>query len=153
LGLGFLDVLARATFVLHTSSRATVFLQWIVIAGIVLAWKRDRRRLAVQLGVLVLTAWGIDTMGNLRDLKIEYSVFSDPIIVIAAAWLLANLPDLATHRWAFSIGAALIVVHVVLSQVEPVKMVFLRAGPERHCEWIPRYAPLIEHFPFCPPQT
>jgi hypothetical protein len=153
LSLGFLDVLARLTFVLHTSTRATVFLQWVVIAGICLAWVRGQRLLAAQALVLLATAWGIDTVGTLRDLKLEYSVFGDPVIVVAAAWLLANLPELREHRLAFPLGVVLIAAHVVLSQIEPVKLAISRPNPEAHCEWLPRYTKLIERFPFCPPRS
>jgi len=153
LSLGFLDVLARLTFVLHTSTRATVFLQWVAIAGICLASARGQRRLAAQVAILVATAWGIDTVGSLRGLKLEYSVFGDPIIVVAAAWLLANLPELREHRLAFPLGVVLIAAHLVLSQIEPVKLAIGRPNPEAHCEWLPRYTKLIERFPFCPPQS
>lgn len=151
--LGFLDVLARLTYVLHTSSRATMFLEWVVLAGICMAWVRGQRVLAVQVTILVLAAWGIDTLATLRSLKLEYSVFSDPVVVIAAAWLFANLPELKSHRLAFPIGALLIAAHLVMSQVEPAKLVLARAGPEIACGWLPLYAKLIDHFPFCPPRT
>jgi hypothetical protein len=152
--LGFLDVLARLTFVLHTSARATVFLQWLVILGICTAWIRGQRLLAAQAGILLLAAWGIDTVSGFRGLKIEYSALSDPAVVIAAAWLLANLPELGAHRWAMPIGALLIALHVILSQFEPIKFTFLRrSGPEQQCQWMPRYTKLIERFPFCPPRT
>jgi hypothetical protein len=152
--LGFLDVLARLTFVLHTSARATVFLQWLVILGIYTAWIRGQRLLAAQAGILLLAAWGIDTVSGFRGLKIEYSALSDPAVVIAAAWLLANLPELGAHRWAMPIGALLIALHVILSQFEPIKFTFLRrSGPEQQCQWMPRYTKLIERFPFCPPRT
>ena len=151
--LGFLDVLARLTFVFHTSSRATVFLQWFVIAGLCMAWVRGKRLLVMQVGILVAAAWGVDTVGTLRGLKIEYAVFADSIVVIAAVWLFANLPELGSHRLAFPIGVLLIAVHIVLSQVEPIKQGLLRqAGPASNCQWLPRYAKLIERFPFCPPR-
>jgi hypothetical protein len=146
-------VLARATYVLHTSSRATVFLQWVVIAGMGVAWVRGRRLLVAQVGILLATAWGLDTVATLRSLKLEYSVFADPVIVVAAAWLLANLPELGLHRLAFPIGALLLAAHLALSHVEPVKNLFSRAGPEGSCVWLPRYTKLIERFPFCPPRS
>ena len=151
---GFLDVLARLTFVLHTSARATVFLQWFVILGIYWAWSRRERLLATQAAILLLAAWGIDTVSGFRGLKIEYSALSDPLVVIAAAWLLANLPELRVHRLAMPIGALLIAIHVIMSQFEPFKFTFLRrSGPEQQCQWMPRYTKLIERFPFCPPRT
>jgi hypothetical protein len=150
LGKGVLDVLARRTFVLHTSSRPTLVLEWLVIAGAVLAWRRGQHRLFWQLAVVMPTVWVVDVFGTLRGLKIEYYTFTDPLVIIAAGWLLVNLPDLKTHRWAFSIGVAVLAIHVVVSQAEPVKHTFSRVGPERACVWLPDYVKLIERFPFCP---
>lgn len=98
LGAGVLEVLARQTFVLHTSSRPSLVLEWIVIAGAVLAWRRGDRRLFWQLGVLLAAGWAVDIVGTLRGLKSSYYIFTDPLIIIAAGWLLMNLPDLKTYR-------------------------------------------------------
>ena len=45
-GLG--SVLARYTFVLHSSPRPTVFLIWLIIPGIVYAWRQGKKQLALQ---------------------------------------------------------------------------------------------------------
>ena len=37
------SVLARYTFVLHSSPRPTVFLVWLIIPGLVVAWRRGER--------------------------------------------------------------------------------------------------------------
>ena len=60
-GLG--SVLARYTFVLHPSARPTVFLSWLIVAGIVMAWRRGERPAALQALVLLLGAIAIDTVG------------------------------------------------------------------------------------------
>lgn len=152
LGKGVLEVLARRTFVLHTSTRPTLVLEWLAVAGAVLAWRRGRHRLFWQVAVVLVTVWVVDVVATLRGLKIEYYIFTDPLVIIAAGWLLVNLPDLKTHRWAFSIGAAVLTIHVVVSQSQPVKHTFSKEGPERTCVWLPHYVKLIERFPFCPPR-
>jgi hypothetical protein len=150
---GIADVFARLTFVLHSSTRATVFLQWLVFAGMVMAWRRGERLLVAQVGILLAAAWGLDAVGTLRDLHIEYAIYADPLVIIAACWLLANFPDLAAHRLAFPLGALLLTINAVFGQFEPVKQGIRRAGPESTCSWLPRHIRLIERFPFCPPKT
>jgi hypothetical protein len=150
---GIADVFARLTFMLHSSTRATVFLQWLVFAGMVMAWRRGERLLVAQVGILLAAAWGLDAVGTLRDLHIEYAIYADPLVVIAACWLLANLPQLESHRLAFPLVALLLAVNAAFGQFEPIKQGLRRAGPESTCSWLPRHIRLIERFPFCPPKT
>jgi hypothetical protein len=150
---GIYEVFAHVTFVLHTSSRTTMFLVWIVIAALVFAWRRGQRLLVGQVTLLLLVAFGLDLVATFRGAKIEYGIFADCTIIVAAAWLFGNLPALLAHRYAFPIGAALIALTVVFGQVEPVKMAWLsRAGPQGTCSWVGHYVPLVERFPYCPPR-
>src|SRR5436190_13448861 len=96
-GLG--SVLARYTFVLHSSPRPTVFLVWLVIPGIVVAWRRGERLVALQALLLLLAAIGIDALAVRRGLKVEYFIFTDPLIILAGAILLDTLLDLRFHKW------------------------------------------------------
>src|SRR5581483_10535460 len=104
-GLG--SVLARYTFVLHSSPRPTVFVIWLILPGIIVAWRRGERQAALQAAILMLAALAIDTLGVRRGLKAEYFIFSDPLIIIAGAILLDCLSDLRFHRWAFPVAATL----------------------------------------------
>jgi hypothetical protein len=151
IALGFLDVLARLTFVFHTSTRATIFLEWVVLVGLFFAWRQGRRLLVLQVASLVALAWGIDTVGTLRDLQLQYAIYTDPLIVLAAAWLFAHLPEATSHRHAFTVAVVLVAVHVVFSQIEPIRHGLARRGPEGTCSWLPRHLKLIERFPYCPP--
>lgn len=145
-----LEVFARRTFVLHSSGRPTIFLEWLVIAGAVLALRRGHRKLVWQVAALIAVVWVVDTVNMLRGLKIEYFTYADPIDVIAFAWLLVHLPDLKSHRWAFATAIVLIGLHILLGQAGPVKHVFRTEGPVGECGWLPHYAKRIERFPFCP---
>jgi hypothetical protein len=146
---GLASVLARYSFVLHSSPRPTVFLTWLIIPGIVYAWRRGERLAALQALALMLAAIGIDTLGVRRGLKIEYFIFTDPLIILAGAVLLERMSELRFHRWAYPIAAALFGLHVAIGQAEPIKYALKRQGPESICEWNPYYMPLMP-LPWCP---
>jgi hypothetical protein len=145
---GIASVLARYTFVLHSSPRPTVFLTWLIAPGIVYAWRRGERQAAIQALLLLLTAIGIDAVGVRRGLKSEYFIFTDPLIILSAAILLDSLSDLGFHKWAYPAAAVLFGLHVVVGQAEPVKLAFKRGGPESICEWNQTYLPLMP-LPWC----
>jgi len=142
------SVLARYTFVLHSSPRPTVFLVWLVIPGIILAWRRGERRAAIQALVLLLAAIGIDALGVRRGLKAEYFIFTDPLIILSGAVLLDALCDLRLHKWAYAVGIVLFALHIAVGQAEPIKYAFKRGGPESICEWNRYGLPLLP-LPWC----
>ncbi|MGC2775144.1 MAG: hypothetical protein WA418_05825 [Bradyrhizobium sp.] len=147
---GVLGVVSRYTFVLQSSARPAVFLTWLIIPGMFMAWRRGERQAALQATLLMLAAVGIDTLGVRRGLKVEYFVFTDPLIIIAGMVLLDRLSDLRFSRFAYPIGAALIMLHVGISQAEPVKMALKSKGPEDVCAWKGYYMPLLA-LPWCAP--
>ena len=148
-GIG--SVLARYTFVLHSSPRPTVFLVWLIIPGIVVAWRRGERLVALQALMLLLAAIGIDALGVRRGLKSEYFIFTDPLIIVSGAVLLDCLSDLRFHKWAYTAGMTLFALHIAVGQAEPVKYAFKRTGPELICQWNNYYMPLLP-LPWCPPR-
>ncbi len=145
---GIIGVLQRYTFVFFTSPRPAVFLTWLIIPGIVYAWRRGEKQVAQQAALLLLVAIGIDALGIRRGLKAEYFIFTDPLIIIAGAILLDRMSDLRFRKWAYPIGATLIVLHVAVSQAEPVKLTLKREGPEGYCQWRHYYMPLMP-LPHC----
>jgi hypothetical protein len=142
------SVLARYTFVLHSSPRPTVFLTWLIIPGIIYAWRRGERQAALQALLLMLAAIGIDTLGVRRGLKSEYFIFTDPLIILAGAILLDALRDLHFTKWTYPVAMILFGLHLAVGQAEPVKYAFKRTGPESICEWNPYYMPLMP-LPWC----
>ncbi len=146
------SVLARYSFVLHPSPRPTVFLTWLIVPGIVYAWRRGERRAAIQALVLLLAAIGIDALGVRRGLKSEYFIFTDPLIILASAILLDSLPDLRLRKWIYPVATALFALHIAIGQAEPIKYAFMRRGPESICEWNRYYMPLLP-LPWCPPSS
>ena len=99
---GLASVLARYTFVLHSSPRPTVFLTWLIVPGIVYAWRRGERLAAIQALLLLLAAIGIDTLGVRRGLKSEYFIFTDPLIILSGAILLDSLQRSALSQMDLS---------------------------------------------------
>ena len=151
LGMLALDagrVLLRYTFFLSSSPRPAVFLIWLVVPGIVYAWRRGERQAALQAAVLMLAVLAIDTVGMRRGLKDEYFIFTDPFIIIAGAVLLDRMDWLRFHRLAYPIGVVLIALHYVVGQAEPVKQAFASKRPEIICEWRMQYLPLLQ-LPWC----
>jgi hypothetical protein len=146
---GIASVLARYTFVLHSSPRPTVFLVWLVVPGILYAWKRGERQTAAQALILLLAAIGIDALGVRRGLKSEYFIFTDPLIILAGAILLDCLTELRFRQWAYPVAMVLFGLHIAIGQAEPIKYAFMRRGPESICEWNRHYLPLLP-LPWCP---
>jgi hypothetical protein len=149
---GIASVLARYTFVLHSSPRPTVFLTWLIVPGIVHAWRRGDRQTAVQALGLLLAAIGIDALGVRRGLKSEYFVFTDPLIILAGAILLDRMSSFRFHKWAYPIAATLVGLHLVIGQAEPMKYALKRAGPEPVCAWAGYHLPLLP-LPWCKPPS
>jgi hypothetical protein len=145
---GIASVLARYSFVLHSSPRPTVFLSWLIVPGIVVAWRRGERQAAIQALMLLLTAIGIDALGVRRGLKSEYFIFTDPLIILSGAMLLDSLGDLRLHKWTYPVAAVLLGLHIAVGQAEPIKYAFMRKGPEPICQWNGYYMPLMP-LPWC----
>ena len=146
---GVASVLARYTFVLHSSPRPTVFLTWLIVPGIVYAWSRGEKQTAIQALVLLLAAIGIDALGVRRGLKSEYFIFTDALIILAGAVLLDSLCDLRFRKWTYPLAVVLFGLHIAIGQAEPIKYAFMRRGPESICEWNRHYMPLLP-LPWCP---
>jgi hypothetical protein len=146
---GIASVLARYTFVLHSSPRPTVFLTWLIVPGIVVAWRRGERLAAIQAFMLLLVAIGIDALGVRRGLKSEYFIFTDPLIVLAGAVLLDSMRDIRFYKWTYPIAVVLFGLHIAIGQAEPIKYAFMRRGSESICEWNSYYMPLMP-LPWCP---
>lgn len=140
-------MLKNHTFFLLTSPRPAIFLEWFVIAATIFAVRCGKRQVALQAAVLLVSVWGIDTLQAARGLKQEYFNFTDPLIIIAAAVLLAEVVELQYHRWAYPIGAALIVLHGAFSQAEPIKHSMMRSGAESKCSILTLKQ--LDTFPFC----
>jgi hypothetical protein len=150
---GIASVLARYSFVLHSSPRPTVFLTWLIVPGIVHAWRRGERLAAVQALMLLSAAIGIDALGVRRGLKSEYFIFTDPLIILAGTILLDRMiGELRFRKWTYPVAMVLFGLHIAVGQAEPIKYAFMRRGPESICQWNRYYMPLLP-LPWCSPAS
>src|SRR4030081_3357752 len=145
---GVASVVARYTFVLHSSPRPTVFLTWLIVPGIIFAWRRGERRAAIQALVLLLAAIGIDALGVRRGLRSGNFIFTDPLIILAAAVLLDSLSDLGFPTCTYPSPNALCPLIVAAGRAEPIKDAFMRRGRESIFEWNRSCLPLLP-LPWC----
>jgi hypothetical protein len=148
LAKGLLQALALHSFIFNTSARPTLLLEWFAIIGAIVLWRRGERRLPLQVGLLIATVWGIDAVFSLRSLQTQYFTYTDPLLILAAAAVLAHLPELQARRWAQHAAIALLVVAVVWAHLEPVKAVLGHKNPQEACVWLPAHVTLVR-FPFC----
>ena len=140
-------MIANHTFFLHTSPRPAIFLEWVVIAATVIAYRRGHVKVALQAATLLLVVWGIDILQATRGLKQDYFNFTDPLIIVAAVILLANLGFIRQSRLVYPVGVGLLVLHAAFSQAEPAKHAFMRSGAETKCSIL--NLPNLSRFPFC----
>jgi hypothetical protein len=145
---GFLKALAMHSFVFSPSARPTLLLEWFAIIGAVVLWRRGERRPPMQVALLIVAVWALDAVFSLRSLQTPYFAYTDPLLILAAALVLAHLPDLQAQRWAQHAAIALLVVHVAWGHLEPVKAVLRHDARQEACVWLPAHVTLIR-FPFC----
>jgi hypothetical protein len=142
-------VLAMHTFVLSTSARPTLLLEWFTIVGAIILWRRGERSLPLQVGLLVSIVWALDAVFTFRGLQIAYFVYTDPLLILAAVLVLSHLPDLQNRPSLQRRALAALAVYVVWAHLEPVKHALTRGEPQESCKWFPDLIPRVEHFPFC----
>lgn len=145
-GIG--QVAAIRSFILEPTFRPTLVLEWFLVVAVALFWMRGDRRLAFSLAATLAIAWGIDIAFTLRSLKIDYYIYTDPLVVAAAMIAFARLPP--PGRRARLAGGAVLAVMVVASQIEPEKLVFAPHDPSLECSYLGQYAARLPPFPFCP---
>lgn len=134
-GLG--RALAMHSFVLSPSGRPTLLLEWFAIAGTAVMWRSGARRAAMQVGLLVLAAWGIDAMFSVRNLQLAYAVYTDPLLIIAAAMVVARFPGLQKAPRIQNAALGLMTIYLVWGHLEPVRQAITRGYPEEACLWLP----------------
>lgn len=150
LAAGIGRTLAIRTIVLHPDNiPQTIVVEWFAIAGAVVLWRRGRRLAALQAGLLLLAAWGLESLFSLRGFQRAYAAYTDPLAILSAAWVLARMPELLDRpkprRWL--VGGVVLVV--LAAHAWPVVETRRLPNPRTHCDWIPTYMPRVGPFPFC----
>lgn len=142
--------LAIRTIILHPDNiPQTVIVEWFALGGALVLWRRGERLAALQALFLILVAWGLESLFSLRGFQRAYAAYTDPLVVLSAAWVLARLPELLesarSRRWIVG-GVALV---VAAAHAWPIIETRRLPNPASHCDWIPTYMPRVEPFPFC----
>jgi hypothetical protein len=127
--------LAVHSFVFSPSGRPTLLLEWFAIAGAAVLW-RGERRAAMQIGLLILAAWGLDAIFSVRNLQLAYAVYTDPLLILAAAMVLARFPQLQSKPGVQNAALGLMTIYLVWGHLEPVRQAVIRGDPEHTCEWL-----------------
>jgi hypothetical protein len=147
-GLGY--SLANHSFVFWPSHRPTLLLEWLAIAGLIVAWRRGDRLLPAQVSVLILAVWGLDAVFWLRGLKNAYFAYTDPLLIIAAALVAARFSEIQHARWTRTAAISFFAFYVGWAHADPIRMTLTHKNPqEDDCYWFPHYLSRVGPFPFC----
>ena len=154
LAKGVWRTLAIRTIVFHPDNvPQTVVVEWFVIAGALILWRRGERPAALQTALLLLVAWGLESLFALRGFQRAYAAYTDPLVALAAAWVLMHRPGLLdrakTRRWIYGMVALVVAAAHAWPVIETRRL----PNPAAHCDWIPIYMPKAEPFPFCKAPT
>jgi hypothetical protein len=151
LGAGVGRTLAAHGFVLGPSGRPTLLLEWFAMAGSVVLWRSGERAAVVRIALLILAALGIDTIFSLRKLQLVYTVYTDPLLIVAAALVLARFPQLQKLPRAQNAAFGLGMLYLVWGHVEPVRQAITQGHPEDACLWFPAALRQVGPFSICRP--
>ena len=125
-------------------------LQIFAVVGAVIAWRRGDRRLPLQVLALVGVVLGIDAAFSLRSIKTEYFIYTDPLLILAAALVAARFPEWQAWAWRRKASLVVVALCVLWGNHLPVKQLLLGThDPKEACRWLPTYVTRIQPFPYC----
>ncbi len=89
------DTLARGLprAMLAHDHEPVFLLQIFAVFGAIIAWRRGDRQLPLQVLSLVVVVLGLDAAFSLRSIKTEYFIYTDPLLILAAALTAARFPE------------------------------------------------------------
>ncbi len=125
-------------------------LQIFAVVGAVIAWRRGDRQLPLQVLTLVVVVLGLDAAFSLRAIKTEYFIYTDPLLILAAALIAVRFPE--WQAWAWRRKATLFVVAfcVLWGNHLPVRQFFFAThDPKLACVWTPYFVSRVGPFPYC----
>jgi len=149
LAAGVGRALAVHSFVFSPSGRPTLLLEWFAIGGIAVMWRNGERRPALQAGLLIVAAWGIDTLFSVRNLQLPYTVYTDPLLILAAALVLAQFPQLQKIPRVQNAALGLMMIYLVWGHLEPVRQAITHGHPEDTCLWLKPMLEQLGPFSIC----
>jgi hypothetical protein len=150
---GLWRTIAIRTVVLHPDHvPQTLIFEWFAMGCAALAWRRGQRQPAIQAGLLLATAWGLETLFSLRGFQRAYAVYTDPLVVLAAALMLRHFAGPILDRPAGRRRlAGAMALYVILAHVWPVIGQWRQHDAAEACVWTRAYIQRLATFPFCQP--
>ena len=125
-------------------------LELFAIVGAVVAWRRGDRLLPLQVLMLVVVVLGLDAAFTLRHVAIAYFVYTDPLLILAAALVAVRFPEWQQWAWKRKATLAIVVFCILWGNHPPVRqLLFATHDPKLACEWLPSYLSRIGPFPYC----
>ena len=116
--------LAIHTFVFYPSHRPTLIVEWLAIAAAVVLWQRGDRQRCLQIAVLLATAFALDGLFTLRQYKVFYLPFTDPLIVIAGAIAAVPFLGLLLEARVQRITMVVLALYIAWGNAQPVRIVY-----------------------------
>ena len=97
-------------------------------------WRNGERRAALQPRPAdpASRRWAWATLFSVRNLQLVYTVYTDPLLILAAALVLAQFPQLQKAPRAQNAALGLMMIYLVWGQLEPVRRAITRGASGRH---------------------
>jgi hypothetical protein len=148
LGLG--KALGAHTF-LPPTHRPTLLIEWLAIYAAWINWRRGDKQVAAQIAVLLLAAFAVDASFTLRGtaaLKVYYTPYTDPFIVLAGAIALNQFADELTGLRSRRLILAFLLLYVIWGNFESARATY---GGHRKAKVCRVAAPLVQRLtiPYC----
>ncbi len=126
-----------------------VMLEWLILIGMVLGRRDSDRRWIWQAALLVLVAWGIQFLFELRRPILWYFSYSDPFTVMAAIVVAARWRDVLFSRRSRAVTAAAALLFVVHGHGQIRGFTKFKYDLRMTCDWHDAYLRRLEKFPEC----
>ena len=144
--------LAIHTLVFYPSHRPTLIVEWLAIAAAVVLWHRGDRQRCLQIAVLLVSAFGLDGLFSLRQYKVFYLPFTDPLIIVAGAIAATPFLGLLVQRNIQQITMVLMTVYVVWGHAQAARIAYGDADKAgKICGVVAQFTTRIS-WPYCLPR-
>jgi hypothetical protein len=136
------------TFVFAPTHRPTLLLEWLAWAGAYVAFRSNRKLMALQIVLLLGCSIAQDAMFSLRQVKVYYLPYSDPPIILAAALALSQFKAKIMMPIYQRAAVCLIVVYVIWGHAQPALAVYSRHNRGKVCGIVTQFTKRIA-IPYC----
>ena len=147
--MGFGKALAVHTFFLSPSNRPTLVIEWLAIYASLLLWRRGEKQVALQIWVILFSAFAVDVSFTLRAIKIYYAPYTDPFIVLAGAMALTQFStELLALRAQRAALAFFLLAYVVWGHFESIRATYGGHNKAKVCTVAAQFVRRIS-IPYC----